>query len=1188
MFSEILRFEWRYYTRQTLFLVAAILFFLLGVAGTMGNFGGLDVQVNSPFVVTYFLALLSLKSIFVVTIFCAHGVLRDKSNRMEEIVYSTSIDRFTFLLSRFTGLFLASWVVLLGAGVGMLFGSLLFADPSKLGAFQLRTYLEPLIVFCAPNVLFSGAICFSIAILTRSVAATYVGGVLLYALYFIGSILGNSPLLAGSTATGPEGELFPILLDPYGLVAFFDQARFWTSAQKNTLFLPLEGHFLLNRLFWIGVVTLLFLIVYKTFRFRVLSRKREKAVLKVEHSNVVKPYQAIQPSLKGLSYQIQSMFAVARSEAASIFTSLPFMVLMMLWVLMLGIDISETLFRGMMGTVSYATTGKIVLHILDPLRWFGILLIVFYAAEQFWRERAYQFHEILYIAPASNASMLFGKWFALSLMILVVVAFGIAVGIVIQIFSGYHTFELQKYASLFYYGAAPLMLIAGFALLAQLLIGYKFAALLLTGIFFYAIIRPHPYGLEHPLLRFAMMPPISFSDLNGFGHFAKAFNWRLLYWTLTTALLFWIGHYFWRRGSETQFSKRFHFSFSSGSIQRYSLLFICAAILLSGGYVYYQTNVSNIYRTKLGDLQHRAAYEMKYCEFRWLQTPAISAVKTAVDLYPEEQRYTVKGRLMFENKSAKPIQTILIGVDTEVSSVELHVPNSKLIENDKQFNHSIYQLEPALEPGEQRELSFTTNVRRDGFAPFNSEHSVQSNGSYVELEKYLPFFGYSGRIELDDEAQRLKVGLSAEPKNGGAIVDSSYSWIEFETIISTSLEQTAVTVGDLIKNWTENERSYFHYKSASRIPYMFAFSSAKYEKERRSFNDTELEVYFHKGHEHNVQGLLKGAEDALRVFEEKFSAYQYDVLRFVEIPHYVGAATAYPTTIYATSDAGFLLDVRDSTRLDYISLLSAHEIAHQWWPGQVEPIYQPGYKFLTESMAQFAEVLVLQETEKEAFIRGFAVNELDMYAMSRGYTDSEPALKDVYGRGNSFVPYNKGAIVMSALADLLGEKTIIDVLQNVLEQHRSPSNRLTMDDFLAVLYRTAPPETHSLIREWIEEVVTYNLRVADAMVSKRADGKYEVAVTVLAEKESWSGAGESASVELGESLQIGLFAAHPDRAGIADNLLQLGRYNLTSGENKINIIVEERPEVVGVDPMHLRLDLNRYDNFATVEVGESF
>lgn len=1182
MIGEILLFEWRYYSRQTLFLIAAILFFLLGILGTMGNFGGLDVQINTPFVITYFLALLSLKSIFVVTIFCAHGVLRDKSNRMEEIIYSTSVGRLPFLFSRFVGLFLASWAVLLFAGTGMLVGSLL-ADSAKLGPFQLRAYIEPLVVLCAPNVLFSSAICFSIAILTRSVTATYVGGVLLYALYFVGSILGNSPLLAGSTATGPEGELLPILLDPYGLVAFFDQARYWTSAQKNTLYLPLEGHFLLNRLFWIGIVTALFLLVFKLFRFRLLSRKKEKALSKDKQLEIAKPYHVIQPSIEGISYQIQSILAVTRSEALSIFKSLPFMVLMMLWVLILGIDITETLFRGMMGTVSYTTTGKIILHILDPLSWFGILLIVFYTAEQFWREKTHQMHEILYVSPSSNASLLLGKWLALSLMILVVVALGICVGITIQAFSGYQNFELQKYALLLYYGAAPLILIAAFALMAQLLIGHKYAALFLTGIFFYAIIRPNPYGLEHPLLRIAMMPPISFSDLNGFGHFAKAFNWRFFYWLSVSALLFLGGHLFWRRSSESQFSKRFRLKSALNVWQKSYILMTLAAILTSGGYIYYQTNILNTYRTQLSELKFRAAYEKKYCEFKWLQTPDVNTVKTTVDIYPQEQRYTVNGRLTFENNSDKSIETILIGVDPEVSSVVLHVPQSELVEKDRRFNHSIFKLEPALEPGEQRSLSFSTNVLRNGFAAFNSEHSIQSNGSYVELEKYLPFFGYSGRIELDDEDQRLEVGLSATPKSGPAYADSNYSWINFETIISTSSDQTVITIGNLIKNWTENDRGYFHYKSQSKIPYMFAFSSAEYQKELRTCNDVALEIYYHQGHGYNVDRLLNGSEDALRVFEEKFGNYQYDILRFVEIPHYIGAATAYPTTVFATSDFGFLLDVRDSTRLDYISMLPAHEIAHQWWPGQVEPIYQPGYKFLTESMAQFAEVLVLRETGKEEFLREFAVNELDMYAMSRGYTKSEPALRDVYGRDNSFVPYNKGAIVMSALADLLGQEIVIDALKEILQNHRIPSNRLTIDDFLTVLYSSAPPETHSLIREWLEDVFTYNLNVSNVEIAERADGKYRVVLTVLAEKQRWSGNGESVPAELREDLQIGLFTAHPDIAGTGDNLLYLKKHALTSGENNIEVIVDERPGAVGVDPMHLRLDLNRYDNFTLVE-----
>ena len=156
----------------------------------------------------------------------------------------------------------------------------------------------------------------------------------------------------------------------------------------------------------------------------------------------------------------------------------------------------------------------------------------------------------------------------------------------------------------------------------------------------------------------------------------------------------------------------------------------------------------------------------------------------------------------------------------------------------------------------------------------------------------------------------------------------------------------------------------------------------------------------------------------------------------------------------------------------------------------------------------------------------------------------------------------------------------------MLQSHRIPSERVTVDDFLSVLYKSTPPNTHSLIREWIEEVFTYNLSVENVTVAERMDGKFNVSVTVQAEKQRWTGNGESADAELSESLQIGLFAAHPDNAGTGDNLIGMEKHALTAGKTTIELIVDERPGVVGIDPMHLRLDLNRYDNFARVEVGQ--
>ena len=37
--------------------------------------------------------------------------------------------------------------------------------------------------------------------------------------------------------------------------------------------------------------------------------------------------------------------------------------------------------------------------------------------------------------------------------------------------------------------------------------------------------------------------------------------------------------------------------------------------------------------------------------------------------------------------------------------------------------------------------------------------------------------------------------------------------IRFETIVSTSKDQTAVSSGTLLKEWSKNDRNYYHYKS---------------------------------------------------------------------------------------------------------------------------------------------------------------------------------------------------------------------------------------------------------------------------------------------------------------------------------------------------------------------------------------
>jgi len=63
-------------------------------------------------------------------------------------------------------------------------------------------------------------------------------------LYIIASIFGNSPLIAGSQTSAPEAMSLFAKLDPLGMAAFFEQTKYWTAQQRNTLQLSLSGNFL--------------------------------------------------------------------------------------------------------------------------------------------------------------------------------------------------------------------------------------------------------------------------------------------------------------------------------------------------------------------------------------------------------------------------------------------------------------------------------------------------------------------------------------------------------------------------------------------------------------------------------------------------------------------------------------------------------------------------------------------------------------------------------------------------------------------------------------------------------------------------------------------------------------------------------------------------------------------------------
>ena len=1240
MLTKVFQFEWHYHSRQLSFMAAVVLFFVMGFFGVHGNFGGADVKSNSPFATTFFLSLLSLMSLFVITIFCANAVLRDSQNKMESIIYTTAITKFQYLFGRFAGLVCAVFAVLAIAALGMFLGSFL-VEAERLGPVKLWNYAGPLFIFGIPNILFSAALLFAVATLTRSTVATYVAGVLIYVLYFVASIFGNSPLMASATPTGPQNELLPVLLDPYGMVGFMGQARFWTPFERNIQFIALEGNFLLNRIFWSGCAILIFSIVYKLFAFRVLTnhaekrRRKKRAETHTEAINwgagsVAKNFPELIPqppslkkrrglklplslqerglggefedrkqSIKDIAYQplstspqlFASQWAAFLSkiklEISVILKSIPFFVLMLLWIFLVSIEVSEPLFSGIKGIASYPASGLIVTLIHEPLTKIGIFIVIFYGAELLWRERSAHIDELIDSTPASNAVMLISKFAALTGLVGIVILSSILTGIVIQAVNSYYHFEPEVYLSLVYYGGYPLLLIAALALFIQTIISRKYLGMILTGAFFIFIMKKRTFGLEHPLLRYAMAPELIFSDMNGTGHYADSFHWLMLYWSAAAGLLVLIAIGLWQRGIPARLKHRVRSFSLAGGRNGVIIAAVCFILLLaSGGYIFYQTNIRTTYMTAEQSLDYKADYEKRYRPFAARPQLSITAVKTTVDLYPEERRYHINGTFGLKNKTGAAIDTIIVGVDPEVTFKEFVFPNTVIVEHDNRFGQFWLKPNTPLQPGDEVKMEFTVDVAKSGFLPFNSENSIVGNASYIEVEKYIPYFGYSSRNELHKARDRRKRDLPEENKATlpGEHEPQYYDWIDFETVISTTSDQTVLSVGELQKDWQENGRRYFHFKSNQPVSYMFACASATYETVKTSHNGIDIELYYQPGHTYNVERMLSSAKQSLDYFAENFSPYQYQHLRIAEIPHYIGGATAYPGAIFATEKIGFLSDMRNPEKIDYVFLLMAHELAHQWWPYQMPPADVAGYKVLTETLANYAEMLILEDSFGKPSIRAYLKNELDGYLASRGYDPEESPLYISAGRDEFYIHYQKGAIVMHALKELLGREALNTAIKNLMVKKGIPNSRATTLDFLEELYKVTPETHHRIIDDWMKKIVIYDLKIASADYTLLDDSRYRVDLKITAQKNEVNSNGEETPLPIDEHFDIAIFSKHPDEAKAESDVLYFQKHYITQEATELSLIVEKEPSFASIDPYICIVDRNRFDNIKAVEV----
>jgi aminopeptidase N len=1194
MFGKIAGFELRYQLRQPIFWVAAILFVLL----SFGSVASENIQIgstanihkNAPFVIAQTSMIFAVIYMFVTTSFVANVIVRDDDTGFGPLIRATPISKFDYLFGRFAGAYAAACVSFLAVPLGLFIGSLApWVDRETLGPFQPEAYLFAYFYLGVPILFLSSAIFFTLATVTRSMMWTYVGVVAFIILRSIFSLL----------LSRQGSEQIAALWEPNGVAAFGLATRYWTASERNTLVPAIAGYLLWNRLLWLGIGAAVLALAYALFRFdttKATKRQRKAAKLAEKAEREAAPAPRPGP-LPAPAFNLRSswaqLWARTRLEMGQVFKSPAYFVLLALAALLSVVNLWLSTTDALYGGKVYPVTRLMVGALGGIFTAMTLIIAIYYAGELVWRDRERRAHEIVDASAIPDWAFLVPKTLAIALVLISTFAVSVPVAILIQAIKGYFSFEPGHYLVWWILPQAiDVMLFAALAIFIQAFSPNKYVGWAVMVVYLISTIVLSSLGFEHNLYNYAGGPSTPISDMNGLGRFWIGSYWFRLYWSAFALVLLVLAYAIWPRGAELSFRARFgrlprRLRGAAGVVLGVAL----ATFVGTGVFIFVNTNVWNPYRTRLDEERFLAGYEKALWRFHETPQPTIVSVKLDVDLYPHAPRVTARGSYVLENRTGAPLSAVHVRfIDRDLVVRRLAVEGARPQPGFGQYKYTIYAFDRPMQPGERRTLSFETERAQRGFPNQSGLRSIVDNGSFLNDTAVTPELGIDERGLLTDRSKRRKYGLPGErrmkalgdpagPAHNFLRRDSDF--VHADITLTTDADQTPIAPGYLVSTSVANGRRTSRFVTEAPILHFFSMQSARYATRSLDHKGVRVTVYFDPKHPYNVDRMIRTAEAGLDYYQAEFSPYQFRQLRFLEFPAFQGSfAQSFAGTVPWSEGLAFIADNRDPARIDLVTYVGAHELAHQWWAHQLIGADEQGATFLDETLAQYSALMIMKRMYGPDTIRKFLKYELDNYLRSRG-GEAVEELPLMRVENQPYIHYRKGSLVMYLLQDRIGEAAVNRALRKFLEAHAFkaapyPSSRELVDLFRA----EAGPENQQLITDLFERITLYDLKTKTAAAKKRPDGRYDVTLTIEAKKLYADGQGRETEAPIAnEPFDVGVFTAEPGKKAFGPrDVLDFRTVRLNSGRQTVTLTVAKPPKWAGVDPYNKQIDRNSNDN----------
>ncbi len=1141
-----------------------------------------DVKKNAPTTVAMYITIMNIFGLMFATAFFNNAALRDHKYKFNEILFTTPLSKAGYFFGRFCGAWLLSCLVMVGIYLGFIFGGFIgpamsWIGPERIGPIPWKSFLNTFLIFVVPNMLVAGAIIFGLASKFKNTVISFVGTLVI--------IIGY--LVSLNLMSDMDNQNLAALLDVFGVSTYSLDTQYFTPFEKNTIAPSFSGHVLKNRILWFAFGLGILLLNYFTFSF---ASKNKRVKIKKGEA-IALPTNFAKPQITLTNSGISDFSSFFKINFLSITKNTVFIILILFAIILL----ITNLWGGFeyFGLKSFPVTYKMLDEINGISMLFVLIILVFFSGELVWRDRDSHINEVIDGTAHNSIVSLIAKTLSLALIGSIVHLILMLIGILYQAFSGYTNFELGLYFIDFLTGGFIRYIIwGGILVFIQVMVNHKYIGYFVSVLFMFLLdLIFLGLKIESKMFMVGTTPSTMYSDMNGFGPGLGGHLWFSAYWLLFGISLLLLAGLFWPRGMNKKISERFAVSKKALGPKYYSVFgFFSISWMAVAAFVYYNTQILNTYDTsKVSELE-QVDYEKNFKKYEKVAKLSITDIVYNIDIFPKKRGVEIRADLQLKNKNDHAVDSLIFTMNESMNQ-KLTIDQSDLIFSDEEGEFLIYKLKQALQPGDSLSILVEANYESKGFENSVSNMSILKNGTFFNSGAIIPIFGYSSQFEISDKNKRKKYDLPEKSRMPelqsecsklcmkNYLTGGSADWVNVETFISTSEDQIAIAPGSKIKEEVIGGRRKYHYQLDHPSQNFYSFISADYEVKSRKWNGIDLEVYYHKDHATNVDMMLNAIQKSLEYFTANFGPYYHKQARIIEFPRYSTFAQAFPGTMPYSESFGFIINLEEKEgehKNNVIEAVIAHEMAHQYWAHQVIGAEMQGSTMLSESFAEYSSLMVMKQETSANDMKDFLKYDMRRYLRGRSReTEKELPLHKVENQGH--IHYGKGAVILYALQDYIGEDKVNNALKGFLEEYRYQEPPYpTSNDFMRYLTAEVPDSLQYLIKDWFKDITLYDLRLLEAKYVKKGD-QYEVNIELLAKKNKATGDGQQNEAAIADWVDIGFYKDRDEK-----ELMFKERVYLDSEKTNLSFMLDTIPAKAALDPLRLLIERVNDDNVKLV------